>query len=377
MRQTNERSVRANGAGCRRRAVRVVVGGAGGAASNGFIRSLRASGSDYEIIGTNSSPADLLLAEVDERYVVPPATSESYAEALLQLLESVRPEVLHVQNDDEVRAISALAPAIRQVGVGILIPPASVVARCQDKWSSYLALDAAGVRVPRTRLIESQADLRAAFRDLEMPLWLRERRGAAGLGSARTSSFDFAKAWIEHRGGWGRFTAADYLSPDSVTWQSIWFGGELVVAQTRRRLSWAYANNSVSGVSGITAVGVTWSNSEVDELAERAVHVVAPIPHGIFGVDMTLDRRGEPAVTEVNPGRFFTTHEFFTRAGLNMPQLYVDLVLGKRVTYRHSKNPLRDGLAWIRGMDVLPRLVSIKEIGSPEIYEPQISAVNG
>ena len=50
----------------------------------------------------------------------------------------------------------------------------------------------------------------------------------------------------------------------------------------------------------------------VDEIALRAITAVDGSPHGIFSVDLTYDDEGVPNPTEINIGRFFTTHLFFT-----------------------------------------------------------------
>jgi carbamoyl-phosphate synthase large subunit len=343
----------------------VLLGGAGGAASLGFARSLRASDESYYLIGTNSSAADLLLSNTDEQHLVPLATSPEYPDALFRLLNRTRPDFVHVQPDPEVFRLSLLRHVVRGAGAAYLLPDHEAIVTCQDKWRSYEAWRAADLPLPATRLLEGADDLEHAFRELGDELWLREIHGAGGAGSLRTSARDLARAWIEARGGWGRFTAAECLTERSVTWQSIWYQGELVVAQTRRRLRWAYGANAPTGVSGITGVGETCSDERVDEVAERAIRAVTAKPHGIFGVDLTYDRAGEPCPTEINVGRFFTTHEFFTRAGLNMPEICVRLALqGERPQLERHVNPLPDGLVWVRCMDVEPVLSNVDELGT-------------
>jgi carbamoyl-phosphate synthase large subunit len=342
---------------------RVLIGGAGGAASNGFARSLRASERGDHLIGTNASATDLLLAPVDERHVVPDARSDEYDNALFSLLNGLRPDVIHVQPDAEVVRVSALRHMVKAAGTRYLLPDHAAVLLCQDKWSSYERWRDAAVPVPETRLLEAAEDLELAFRELGPELWLRKRSGAGGAGSLRTRSAELARAWVDSRHGWGRFTAAECLTSDTVTWQSIWHQGELVVAQTRRRWGWAYGANAPTGVSGITAVGETWSSEAVDRTAEAAIRAVSERPHGLYGVDMTFDHDGVARLTEINIGRFFTTHEFFTRAGLNMPELFVTLALeGTSPNLERRVNPLPNGLLWVRGMDVEPVLTTAEEL---------------
>jgi hypothetical protein len=344
---------------------RIQIGGAGGAPSNNVIRSLRESGRGDHLIGQSSAVADLFLADCDEIYAVPPALAPEYPEALLALLARTRPDLLHAQNDFEVRAISRLRESIAALGIRLLLPDASTVETCVDKFRSYEVWAKAGIPVPETRLLRTPADLERALDDLGPTVWLRATEGGGGSGALPTDSRELAHAWLERNDGWGRFTAARMLTPDSVTWQSIWYEGELVVAQTRRRLGWAFSSRAPAGVTGVTHVAVTASDAAIDDVAERAIRSIDPAPHGLFGVDMTLDGDGNPNLTEINIGRFFTTIYFFTRAGLNMPLIYRDLALeGRHPRLERKLNPLPPDKVWIRGMDVEPRLVDFEQLSA-------------
>ena len=139
---------------------------------------------------------------------------------------------------------------------------------------------------------------------------------------------------------------------------SIWWEGRLIVAQTRKRFGWIHSNRSISGVTGVTKVGVTINDPFVDEVAQKSVFAVSSKPHGIFGVDMTFDDLGVPNPTEINISRFFTTIRFFTEAGINFPSIAKNLSLYNEFPKltKHI-NPLPDGLMWLRGMDTEPKLI--------------------
>ena len=209
----------------------------------------------------------------------------------------------------------------------------------------------------------SEDDLKSAFDRFGPKIWLRFTSGSAGRGSLPTSDFEEGRLWIEFRKGWGKFTAAECLDEQTVIWQSIWKDGELVVAQGRKRLYWEFASRAPSGVTGITGTGVTVSDPLVDDIALRAIKAIDPSPNGVFGVDLTYDREGVPNPTEINIGRFFTTHQFFTAAGLNMPYIFAQAGLDQPLPFIQRKiNPLTPGLAWVRGMDILPVLTTEKHI---------------
>ncbi|HMS83254.1 MAG TPA: hypothetical protein PKD12_06360 [Nitrospira sp.] len=350
---------------------KIQIGGAGGAPSNGFIRSLRESGRGDYLIGTSSEVSDLFLADVDERYPVPAAVDLAYPDALLRMLLKVRPDFIHVQNDFEVRAVSRLREQVVSSGVKYYLPAAETIENCVNKEKSYAIWERVGLPVPKTMLLHGPDDLKKAFDRYGDTIWVRAIEGAGGCGALPANNYDFAKVWIDRFAGWGEFTASELLTKDSVTWLSIWHDGELVVAQSRRRLSWNFGNRTVSGVTGITGVSETYSNDRVDRIAQDAIFAIDSKPHGIFGVDMTYDKSGIPNLTEINIGRFFTTHYFFTRAGLNLPKIYCNIALdGNFVSLDKRTNPLPDGLVWIRGMDVEPVLTTRDQLEAMALMGP-------
>lgn len=343
--------------------LRLLVCGAGGAPSNNFIRSLRESDADYYIIGTSSLPTDLFLADIDERHVVPRAIDPSYWNSLSTLLTRSKPAFIHAQNDYEVRAISRLRDKIMGAGVELYLPAAETVEACVDKGRTYEIWSEAGIKVAATIKVKDDKDLKLAFDRFGPTIWLRAVEGGGGRGALPTDSYELAHSWINRFEGWGEFTASELLSKDTVTWQSIWHEGELVVAQSRRRLSWNFGDRTLSGVTGITGVGETCSDEVVDRIALDSIRAVDDRPHGIFSVDLTYDFDGVPRPTEINIGRFFTTHYFFTACGLNFPKIYCDIALeGKFPVLERTINPLPEGMLWIRGMDVEPKLVRREEL---------------
>jgi len=308
-----------------------------------------------------------MLADVDEKHVVPDATAADYRQCILALLTRTRPAFMHVQHDYEVRVVSRMRNEIDALGVRLFLPASETVETCVDKGKSYVIWSRAGLRVPRTILLNTLADLKDAFDSLGETIWIRATLGGGGRGALPVASLDFARAWIDQHNGWGEFTAAELLTSRSVTWQSIWYQGELVVAQGRRRHKWNYGNRTLSGVTGITGVAETCSDDDVTRIALDAIHAIDSRPHGIFCVDMTYDSSGVPNPTEINIGRFFTTSYFFTKAGVNFPEIYCDLALEGRFPALDRKiNPLPDGLLWIRGIDTLPVLTTSEELAKLE-----------
>lgn len=348
---------------------KIFVTGAGSAQSNGVINCLLKSAESEMVIGLGSEPTDLVMCAAHKKYLMPHATDQSYRESLLRLIALERPGFIHFQHDLELSIAMRFRDEIEATGVKLLIPDYETIDTCVHKEKSWIKFKQDGITVPNSIVINDRSDLQKAFAELgnaDGTIWLRSMSiGGGGKGALPTSDYNEAVEWIERRAGWGDFIAAELLTDRTVTWLSIWYQGELVVAQTRRRKSWAHSALSPSGVTGVTKVSETCSDPVVDRIGLRSVHAVSKVPHGIYGVDMTYDRNGVPNPTEINISRFFTTIQFFAEAGLNMPVILKDLALyNKKPDIEHILNPLRDGLLWLRGMDIEPLLTTEDEIAA-------------
>lgn len=343
---------------------RILVHGAGGAPSANFIRSLRLADEPFFIIGIDIDRFCLQRSEADKNYLMPAMTDPCYRELYVDLLQREDIDFIHCQVDLEIPFLSTNRHALN---LPVFMPGHEAVVASQDKMRSYEIWRDAGLPVPRTVLLKDESDLKEAFSCLGPMLWVREMRGSAGRNALPTDSLALAREWVNRHGGWGRFTAAECLTPESVTWMSVWKDGELIVAQTRKRAYWESANRSPAGVTGITGTGITYSDERVTEIALAAIHAIEREPNGIHSIDMTYDTRGVPNPTENNVGRFFTTHFFFAKAGCNMPYIYTRLGLHEGVPPLPKKiNPLPNGLAWVRGMDIEPRLTTLDAIDAVE-----------
>lgn len=343
---------------------RILLTSAGGAPATNFVRSLRDAPELFWIVGVDANKYTLQRAETDEKHLIPKVNDPYYFDVLFDIIKETGVEFLHCQMSFEMLTISTLRD---KLGITTNLPSHETIDICEDKHKSFKCWKKAGLPVPETVLVENEAGLKKCFEQFGPKLWLRETSGSAGKGSLPTDDFETARRWIDLHKGWGKFTAAQCLERESITWQSIWHEGELVVAQGRKRLYWEFADRAPSGVTGVTGTGVTVSDPELDEVAQKAILAIDEKPNGIFGVDLTYNKKGIPQLTEINIGRFFTTHYFFTAAGLNMPYIYVQLGYGEKPKLPIRKiNPLTPGLAWVRGMDCKPILKPLSEIDACE-----------
>lgn len=132
---------------------RIHIGGAGGAPANNFIRSLRESQRQDYLIGTSCVPADLFLADVDERHVIPAARNKDCRNRLLTLIDKTKPDFIHAQHDFEVQAFSDLRDELSGLGVRLFLPRKETVDVCVNKFLSCERWKSAGIKVPETLML--------------------------------------------------------------------------------------------------------------------------------------------------------------------------------------------------------------------------------
>lgn len=347
---------------------KILITEAGVSPTENVIKSWNKSSAKNEVIGVSRNPMNLFCSKSKYKEHIPYEydLGEKYKKSLLKILQKEKPALAVFMSDREILEASRFRDEIEAQGTKLFMPTHDVIENCTDKYLSYKVWESEGIKVPKTYFINNRDDLKKAFNELgdhEGKIWLRSTVGAGGKGALPTNDYEFALNWIDIYKGWGHFTASELLKADkTVTWLSIWYEGELVVAQTRRRKSWGFANRNLSGVTGITGVGETSSDPIVDRVAMDTILAVDKRPHGVYGVDMTYDQNDFPNPTEINM-RFFTTCYFFTQAGLNMPEIYKDIILyGKFPSLKKKLNPLQDGLLWIRDMDREPILTTVEEV---------------
>ncbi len=340
---------------------RILVTGAGGSPAVNFTRSLREAPEDFYLVGTDASKYYLTRAEVDARYLVPTVDDPQYLDVINHIIAKEKIEFVHAQNDAEVNFLSENR---EKINAKTLFPDKKTVKICQDKFQSFEKWEAAGIKVPKTFIIKNKKDLEKAFKELGGKMWVRAISGAGGRGSLPVYDIPTAEKWLDFQKGWdGNFSASELLKPETITWMSIWHDGELVVAQGRRRLFWELSKISPSGVTGATGGGETVSDPKLDEIARQTVMAIDKKPEGLFGVDLAYDSKGVPNPTEINIGRFFTTHQFFTEIGLNMPYIFIKLAYDEQLPPIAKKlNPAPNHMVWVRGIDFEPVLSPMADI---------------
>ncbi len=338
---------------------RIIVTGAGGSAAHNFIESLRLAGEKFYIVGTDVNKYHMPLSGADLYYQIPQADSPQYIPTLNQLVTKENIAFIHPQPDVEVHCLAANR---RKIKARLFLPAIKTIDLCQDKIKFNQVIKQAGIETPESFQVKSPAALKYGFQALKKnheKIWIRAIRGAGSKAALPVTKLAHAQAWIQYwidlKGlAWSDFMIAEYLPGREYAFQSLWSRGRLLMSQARERLQYLFGNIMPSGQTSTPSLARTVNNQAVNQTAYRAIQAVDRRAHGIFCVDLKENQHGQPCVTEVNAGRFFTTSNFFTQAGMNMPYYYIQLGFGEKLDFTQFKkfDNLAPNIYWSRMVDM-------------------------
>ncbi|MDR0460692.1 MAG: hypothetical protein LBH62_04550 [Nitrososphaerota archaeon] len=349
---------------------RILCTGAGGPAGINFVKSLMLTSEKLYLVGTEASDYYLHTMPTDVKYLVPRASDPGYIDQLNEIIRKEKVDFLHAQPDVEVEVVSEYREKLE---APTFLPSKQAVKICQDKLISANAWKSKSIPVAKTIVIRQESDIDRAFAELGSPIWIRATRGAGGRGSTPASNRETAVSWINYwraRNVDWEFIAQEMLPGRNIAFHSLWHNGELITSMARERLEYIYAYLAPSGIMGTPAVQKTVHDNTVNQISTEAVLAIDSNFTGIASVDLKENSKSVPCVTEINPGRMFTTSYFFSYASkvlfndyrINIPYLYTKLAYKETMPKMEKYNPLPADVYWIRHMDTPAHLVKDNKV---------------
>lgn len=265
--------------------------------------------------------------------------------------------------------LEAMALAVHDLGVPVCLPPPGFSSIAGNKADVFDALGPLGLAPRHVNDLTSdgfEAQLQGA--GLSYPIWLR--LGAAGTTSGAGSFLANAPSDIAT---WFQLTsdngvqASEYLPGRNWACLMIYVDGVLTATGIYERLSYIMARAAPSGVTGNISLGRICWNEKVFETSRSALAAMekrSQVPlNGFLTVDLKEDGHGRPLLTEINLKPVACVGSF-CNPGYNLPELYVDAVLGTaslqqsadHVTARYREH-YEDPVLILRDVDGEPQLV--------------------
>jgi len=343
---------------------RVLITGAGGPGAVNMTRSLRDAPEEVFTVGADASRFYVHLAETDEKVLVPKASEPDYIDSINGVSGKFSIDFIMPNSSVEMEILGKNRDAL---GAKTFFPGSETLEIANSKWLSYLKWRDAGTGVPATILIEKEGDVERAFGEIGTnPVWFRGAgipgKGIGGAALPCRTPLQ-AKGWIEFYRGYGGFIASEYLPGRNLTWIGLFRNGALITSQGRERDAYVIPHVSPSGITGAPAISHTIHSDELNNLGLKAALAIDREMNGVCFIDFKESADGRLLPTEINAGRFGTTHYFYARAGLNLPYLLLKTAFGEPLPADLKKfNPLPPDIYWIRTLDCGPVMKTKEEI---------------
>lgn len=287
---------------------RVLITGAGGPAAVSALLDLPDS-VEWVAADVDPNAAGLYLVPPERRVLVPRGDDPLLVGALLRACAEHRVEVVWPTVDTELLPVAAAADEFAAAGVRVLAAPVPTLAVCLDKWQLVRRCRSV-VRVPETSLFT------AATRPGPLPRVVKPRSGAGGRG-VRVLQRPEDAAGVPRDGSYilQEFLPGEEFSIDVLCRPD----GSVAASVPRRR-------DKVD--SGIAVAGRTVRDPELEAFGAAVAGAIGLT--GIANVQARRDRRGRPALLEVNP-RLPGSMPLTVAAGVDMPAWALHAALGGEI----------------------------------------------
>ena len=291
---------------------RVLVTGAGGPAGIAVIRSLLKR-ADVEVFAADMDgwASGLYLVPEDARRIVPPGKSPQFVDDVIALCAADDIDVLFSTVDVELPGLAERRAELAAVGTTLAAPSHETLVTCLDKYRLAQAVDGKA-RIPETRLLDRDG----VGAEWVFPVIIKPRSGAGSRGVRLIAD----RAALEALGEDRSILIQENLPGEEFSVDVLaGLDGSVIAAVPRSR-------ERVD--SGVSIAGRTVRRAELSDTAADVARAIGLT--GVANVQLRYSSDGVPALLEVNP-RFPGAMPLTIAAGVDMPSLLLDLVLGRPV----------------------------------------------
>lgn len=293
---------------------RVLVTGAGGPAAVAFMQSVSRAGAEIWAVDIDPYAAGLYLVDAQHRSLVPRGDDPHFVDAVADLCERARIDVLVPTVDSELIPVARRVDEFERLVTTVLCQTLDTLEVCLDKWTlvQRVAAVAPDAPVACTVLVDDEFESRS----WDFPFIAKPRRGSGSRGVTLVNDSD-ELARVPHDGSFivqellpGREHSLDVLAYRSGVVAAV-------VPRTRLKVD-----------SGIAVAGAVEPDPDLIAYGKRIAEAVGLT--SVANVQVKQNRDGQPRLLEVNP-RFPGSMPLTVAAGVDMPVLAVADALGQAV----------------------------------------------
>ncbi|MEP6493567.1 MAG: ATP-grasp domain-containing protein [bacterium] len=290
---------------------RVFVTGAGGPSAISFMRAV---GSHTELFSGDVDPyaAGLYLVEDSHRRILLRGDDPDFADHLLHVCRELDVNVLVPTVDNELLPVARRRDEFERSGIRVVLAHVDTLELCLDKWKLIGACERV-CPVPATSVLTREL----INSEPALPLLVKPRHGAGGRGVVVIRK----QAELELCSDAGDLIAQEFLTGRE-------YSVDVLYSPSRERLA-VVPRARLKVDSGISVTGITIRSEQLQSYATAVAERIRVTY--VANIQFRDDACGRPKLLEVN-ARFPGGMPLTVAAGVNMPQLAIDLACGRPVS---------------------------------------------
>lgn len=283
------------------------------------------------VYATNTTEVATGFLAADNREIVPPSSSKDYIPVMLGLCKKWNIKLLFSLHDWDAPVIARNKKKFLDIGTIPVMANADVLAKCLDKYQTYLVANKIGVPIPETILLTDE-NIENVASTISFPLILKPRWGQGSIGLFKVNTkeemiYAFKLSQIEAKKFSSICPEINAAEPQVIAQQCIC--GEEYGCDIVNDLTGAFQKSFVKhkfGMrSGETDVAESAFVPEIEEFAEKIANWSKHL--GCMDSDFIVSNEGKPYLIELNP-RFGGGYPFTHCAGANIPLACVNWAKG-------------------------------------------------
>jgi carbamoyl-phosphate synthase large subunit len=302
----------------------VFLSSAGATNAVNVMNALEESGKRYRIIAGDMNPVSAGLFLADKGFVIPPVKDPDFIFKVFEICQEEAVDVALPIYSADFPIFRTHIDTFAAGGIKTYAPPAKALEITSDKYKVCEFLNSIGITAPRTwRLSE-------LHQPLPFPLFMKR---ISGSGSRDTAIIPDRTALKFHASP--DFIYQEYIEGDEFTIDVISdLNGKMIGASPRKR-------DRIYG--GLSVTGTTVEDAEIVRETQAIVEALQ-LP-GPSNVQCKRDGEGDLYFYDINPRFASGGLPLAVAAGMNIPEILIDLLLGKEVPERIYAKP---GVTMIR-----------------------------
>ena len=303
---------------------RVLVTGAGGPAGVNVIRVFKSKEScPYLVVGADIDRLASGLYLADKAYLVPSADSENYVNEMIRICNIENIDFFIPTVNEELLPLSMSRDEFENKCHRLLVSSPNTIKKTVDKYLTSKTLEQSGISAPKYGIPGSD-DLETISEKVGFPAIIKPRFGRGSRDIVVVNNSEELGNELKRRNH--DVLVQEFVDGPEYTVDTLFDESLKPIAIVQRE--------RLGIKSGVSVQGRTVKIKGIDEIS-REVAKEFNLAYA-SNIQMIVDNDGVPKITEINP-RFSGGMPLSIGAGVNLPQLAIQLLSGEKLEYHDYK----------------------------------------